>query len=101
MKKRIIFIAAFIYFSLAASAQLSRDSKMILDEYQDSLIKIGYTMVNDTNTGKRVDALHKFIPLMTRALKVEGSFYYPFDSLPTISHIYAPDSNFRILTWRL
>lgn len=101
MKKRILFIAAFIYFSLAASAQLSRDSKMILDEYQDSLIKIGYTMVNDTNTGKRVDALHKFIPLMTRALKVEGSFYYPFDSLPTISHIYAPDSNFRILTWQL
>ena len=28
------------------------------------------------------------------------SFYYPFDSLQTISRLYAPDSSFRIFTWQ-
>lgn len=101
MKKAIYLLLIALGISSTATAQLSRDSKMMLDELQDSLIKVGEVMVNDTNTGKRVDALHKFIPLMTRALKIEGSFYYSFDSLQSISHLFAPDSSFKILTWQL
>jgi hypothetical protein len=32
---------------------------------------------------------------------VRNSFDYPFDSLRTISRLYAPDSSFRIFTWQL
>jgi hypothetical protein len=39
--------------------------------------------------------------MLVRALKVTGSFYYPFDSLETISKLYAPDSSFRIFTWQM
>lgn len=102
MKKGIVaLICFFVCTAQLLMAQLSHDSQMLLDEKQDSLIKIGHVMLNDTNTGKRVDALHKFIPLMTRALRIEGSFYYPFDSLGCISALYAPDSTFRIITWQV
>ena len=102
MKKGIVALVCFLVFTTnLLMAQLSHDSKMLLDDKQDSLIKIGNTMLNDTNTGKRVDALHKFIPVMTRALKIEGSFYYPFDSLGCVSSLYAPDSTFRIITWQV
>ncbi len=101
MKKSFyLLLLSFCVYSFTI-AQLSSDSKMILDDLQDSLIKVGEVMVNDTSTGKRVDALHKFIPLMTKALKVDGSFYYNFDSLQTISHLFAPDSSFKIMTWQL
>jgi hypothetical protein len=32
---------------------------------------------------------------------VKNSFYYAFDSVKGVSHIYAPDSTFRIFTWQL
>jgi hypothetical protein len=102
MKKTIIGLSILLFgLSISSTAQLSKDSKINLDEKQDSLIKIGYAMLNDTNPGKRIDALHKFIPILTRALKIDESFYYPFDSLTCISSLYAPDSTFRILSWQL
>jgi hypothetical protein len=32
---------------------------------------------------------------------LNNSFYFPFDSLQTISKLYSPDSVFRIFTWQL
>ncbi len=36
-----------------------------------------------------------------KALTTPYSFYYPFDSLQTISKLCAPDSSFRIFTWQM
>jgi hypothetical protein len=47
----------------------------------------------------RSDSL--FIRGLVRALKLKNSFQFPFDSLQTISRLYAPDSSFRIFTWQL
>ncbi len=41
-----------------------------------------------------------FIRSLVKALKLPNSFEYPFDSLQTISRLYAPDSSFRIFTWQ-
>jgi hypothetical protein len=38
---------------------------------------------------------------LVRALKTPHSFQFPFDSLTTISRVYAPDSAFRIFTWQV
>jgi len=38
---------------------------------------------------------------LVQALKVPYSFSYGFDSLTTISRLYAPDSSFRIFTWQV
>lgn len=101
-----IWKVSFIVFLLAgscmkSSAQLSSDNRMLLEEKEDTLKKLGNAMISDTSDGKRLDALHKFIPVMVRSLRLDGSFYYPFNSLDMISCLYAPDSSFRILTWQI
>lgn len=47
----------------------------------------------------RVDSI--LTRTLVRALRMPYSFYYPFDSLFTISKLYAPDSSFRIFTWQV
>lgn len=42
-----------------------------------------------------------FIKRFVQALKTPFSFYYPFDSLVTISKLCPPDSSFRIYTWQV
>jgi hypothetical protein len=42
-----------------------------------------------------------FTRLLVSALKTPYSFYFPFDSLQTISKLYPPDSSFRIFTWQM
>ncbi len=54
-----------------------------------------------TEPSDRVAADSIFTRKFVQALKVTNSFYYPFDSLITISKLYAPDSTFRIFTWNL
>ena len=39
--------------------------------------------------------------MFVRALKIKNSFYYPFDSLLTISKLVPEDSTFRIFTWQM
>jgi len=50
---------------------------------------------------KRIVADSLFTKIFVRALKSNNSFYFPFDSLFSISRLYAPDSSFKIFTWQL
>jgi len=56
-------------------------------------------MSRDAADRFRSDSL--FTRMLVRALKVPNSFHYPFDSILSISRIYAPDSAFRIFTWQV
>ena len=58
------------------------------------------SIVNGETPETRFRADSQFIRSLVRALKLPHSFYYPFDSLGTISRLYSPDSNFRIFTWQ-
>ncbi len=49
----------------------------------------------------RTDAADKMSALMTRALKVKGSFEYAFERVPQLSILYPADRSFRIITWQL
>jgi hypothetical protein len=72
-----------------------------LRSYEDSLITLGKTMVNDTDEMNRQMANYAFIRTLVSALKVTNSFLYPFDSVKTVSIINSPDNRFRIITWPL
>ena len=54
-----------------------------------------------TTGADRLTADSVFTRQLVRALRVPYSFEYPFDSLFTISRMYAPDSSFRVFTWQL
>ena len=88
-------------FSLSAGAQhLSRAAQKDFQKREDSLKGFSYDIVNAAEAGARFRSDSQFIRLLVRTLKQPNSFYYPFDSLQTISHLYAPDSSFRIFTWQ-
>ena len=67
---------------------------------EDSLKKYSFDIVNAEDASSRFRADSQFIRSLVRALKLPYSFDYPFDSLQTISRLYAPDSSFRIFTWQ-
>lgn len=68
---------------------------------EDSLTQLGIDLVNSPDVSARVSADSLFTRTLVRALKTPNSFYFRFDSLQTVSHLYAPDSSFRIFTWQL
>ena len=87
-------------FSTAAqSVKKTFDASMSLRE--DSLKKYAFDIVNGKEAAERFRADSNFTKMLVRALQQPYSFNYPFDSLQTISHLYAPDSTFRIFTWQV
>jgi hypothetical protein len=92
--------------SISATAQkagspISKNEIRLLDLQQDSLKIFANDIVNGEESSERFRADSFFIRTLVRSLKIHNSFYYPFDSLITISKLYAPDSSFRIFTWQL
>jgi hypothetical protein len=69
--------------------------------YEDSLAYLGKKIINDSVDFNRKNANYAFIKMLVGALKVPNSFYYPFDSLKSITITNSPDRHFRILTWHV
>lgn len=69
-----------------AEAELTDHALLIAVAPDDSLI---------------IKANYTFIPDFVKALKIPGSFNYPFDSLRNISILYPEDRSFRIMTWQM
>ncbi|HTR30120.1 MAG TPA: hypothetical protein VMH27_12670 [Puia sp.] len=85
---------------LSAQSRLSPAEEVVFHRREDTIKGFAYNIVNDSTPEGRFRADSNFIRSLVRVLKLPNSFYYPFDSLQTISRLYAPDSSFRILTWQ-
>ncbi|HNF03395.1 MAG TPA: hypothetical protein PLH62_13460, partial [Ferruginibacter sp.] len=72
-----------------------------MQQKEDSLKPIAVKIIQGISSDDRFTSDSLFTRMLVRALKTPNSFYYPFDSLETISRLYAPDSSFRIFTWQL
>jgi hypothetical protein len=108
LKKYIfpLFIAASLVSAESSGQTVSgkyittRD-KLQFEKEQDSLKSFADDIVNAPEPNQRFRADSAFIRMLVRSLKIPNSFYFPFDSLQTISKLYAPDSSFRIFTWQI
>ncbi len=58
-------------------------------------------MVFAQEASARFEADSLFTRKFVQALQINNSFYYPFDSIITVSKLMSPDSTFRIFTWEL
>lgn len=87
-------------FSISVSAQNVKTGFNQLKKMEDSMKVYGRKMIMEKTATQRFIADSVFIRMLVRSLKVPHSFRYPFDSLQTVSHIYAPDSAFRIFSWQ-
>ena len=102
LKMKFFLLSFFLFASFLLNAQhLSASNKKMLDKKEDSLKIASDSMVNGLTTAKRLRSDSILVRTFVRALLVNNSFYYPFDSLQTISKIYPPDSTFRIFTWQI
>jgi hypothetical protein len=103
----LFFISTASLISVSVSGQpvmgrhISATEQSQLEKQEDSLKKFAFDIVNAAEPGPRFRADSFFIRMLVRTLKIPNSFYYPFDSLQTISKLYSPDSSFRIFTWQL
>lgn len=95
-------LIALTVLSLSAKAQvidsLSRDT---LNDLQIRMMGLGEHMILSYDENERLTSGYHFIKHMNYALRVQGSYYFKFDSLKSVSIIYSPDDAFRIITWNL
>lgn len=97
----IAFVCLLLFINNTQAQKFSKFAKKDFEKREDSLKKYADNIVNAEEGRDRFRSDSVFIKMLVRALKQNNSFYYPFDSLQTISRIYAPDSSFRIFTWEL
>lgn len=98
---RYILFSLFFIASASAKAQISLENLTALKTKEDSLKPYAKRMIFDSIAENRFYSDSVFIRRLVDALKTPYSFYYPFDSVITVSRLYAPDSTFRIFTWQL
>ncbi len=101
MKKPCLFVFYILCTICCFSQRIHKNDSPFLKQKEDSLKSYAGDMVQNINAQNRFNADSLFTKMFVRALKISNSFYYPFDSLQTISKLYPPDSSFRIFTWQL
>ncbi len=85
---------------IVETAQAEKDD-ISLEAYEDSLAGLAEIIMMDTIADNRLEAANVFKKTLKAALKKQGAFDYPFDSLKTISIQQPEDNKFRIFTWQL
>src|ERR1700754_4453805 len=96
----IIILACLVTLSLNAQKKVPA-SVQLLTQLEENMRNYANDIVNAPEAADRAIADSFFTRALVQALKVPYSFSYGFDSLKTISRLYAPDSSFRIFTWQV
>ncbi len=102
MKRQVVLVYFFcIIHTLTYSQHISPGDGRYLVQKEDSMKIQAAKILHGNDPANRLKADSLFTRIFMRALQVKHSFDYHFDSLETISQLYAPDSTFRIFTWQL
>lgn len=102
MKKPAVLYFLFIAASFSSFSQnWSADQLKILRTQNDTLGHYSKEMIFNNEASTRFHADSVFVKNLVQALRVPYSFYYPFDSIKTVSILYPADSSFRIFTWQI
>lgn len=105
MKYLVVVLTLLYSFNClqAQSKLLNLDSTAVkeLKKMEDTLALFAYAVLNAKQADQRFLAVRAFIPILTKALKIENSFHYPFERLRNVSIQYPQDSTFRIFSWQL
>ncbi|MDQ6756629.1 MAG: hypothetical protein M3004_06805 [Bacteroidota bacterium] len=101
--KNLILLTIFFFLIHSADAQqkIAASDLKSLYKKEDSLKVLAKSFLTDEATEDRMRKDSIFIKTLIRSLQIKYSFEFPFDSVQGVSHIYAPDSSFRIFTWQL
>lgn len=99
---RIIFGGWFLFLFLLSipglQAQTSENA-FFLQAESDELKPIAKQILYHDSSAYKFELNKQFGKRLMEMLVLPGSFEFPFDSLPTISKLTAPDLSFRIFSW--
>jgi hypothetical protein len=104
--KRFLSLVLLL-FCLQVTAQRKSDKKAAvaplspIAQIEESIKDYALGVMNAEDMIDRFRADSLFTRGLVLALRQPNSFQYRFDSLTTISKLYAPDSTFRIFTWQV
>lgn len=95
-----VFILALCAFK-SINAQEQWTSLDTLHDAEIRLMGLSDAMILNYDEEQRLTSGRNFIRTLVRALRVQGSYQYSFDSLKNLSIQVSPDNRFRILSWNL
>jgi hypothetical protein len=102
MKKLLLLTLLLVICVMGFTQQpFTKADLKFLQKKEDSLKVYSVKLLQGINDIDRFKADSSFTRMFVRALKTTNSFYYPFDSIESVSKLYAPDSSFRIYTWQM
>lgn len=101
MNKMRLLLIIFLLIGNFSFAQISGSERNTLQKKEDSLKIFSLQIIQGRTASDRFTADSQFTKMFVRALKIKNSFYYPFDSLLTISKLVPEDSSFKIFTWQM
>ncbi len=101
MKKPLLFSLFNIISGLIFAQQINPTDFQLLQQKEDSAKIHSLKLIQGITATDRFNSDSIFTRMFVRALLTKNSFYYPFDSLETISKLVPPDSSFRIFTWQM
>ncbi len=99
--QKILWCILAVFLMQRGMAQVSEADLPQMKTYEDSLRILGDSTLNGEQQVIRQEAAWTFIRTLKKALLIDGSFEYPFDSLRFTSIQYPEDRSFRIFTWRV
>ena len=103
--KNIQFLLLILTCSTTLHAQkqppLTISTRSQLISIEKKMQRVSERMIFDTSQEIRQKSVYEYIKLLKEALKVEGSYYFNFDSIQYMSRVAPEDSSFRILTFQL
>ncbi len=91
-------MAANVKDSLIRVKKIRFSSELVGEEKALKLM-FDSLLTRDTYSQERIDINDRIFNKMRDVLRLEGSFFYPFDSLKNIGRIYSDDYNIRVYTW--
>lgn len=83
---------------------IKRIDSLSLDSLNDIEIRLeglGKTMIVSLDEKERLTSAFHFVKTFIRALRIQNSYFYPFDTIKNISVLNSPDNHFRVITWNL
>jgi len=87
--------------SVCFAQNIAKADFKLLNQKEDSIRAESVKIIQGINAADRLKADSIFTRMLVRSLVTKNSFYYPFESLQTVSILYSPDSVFRLFTWQL
>lgn len=98
---KLVFLLPVFFICFYAQSQINEQQIKQIQQLENGLKPFADSIVNGGDWLARFHADGSLTKGLVQALKIQNSFYYSFDSLKTISQLYAPDSSFKIFTWQV